>query len=485
MASVAITCPAGAGGYYSGSVGARAAGRGGAFTVKADDLSAAAVNPAGLTRAANMLHVGNKFSYNQQRYRRANSLNWRDLDANGNPPVVTFEEVENQAPFQALGPIVGVSSDFGLEDWAFALVAYAPAGIARQEFPLDGGQRYMMVARNTMMVHYTFNAAWKYDDVFGIGVGFQWISVPELTYEIVVNGSPSGPINPASSNTDLHSRFQGSDLFTPNLMVGAWVQLSPSWQAAVAGQVLPAQLVLNGRLRAQSLNQQLIDSIVPSPGEPPETGRAVLTPTDEMDLTLPLPLVGRAGIRYIHQSEGRDVFDLEANVVYETWSRVERFRLDGRGITATFVQTDVDVGLLDVEKQWNDTVGVQLGGDFRVSDGVTLRAGAFYESAVAPKAYMNVDFPAGQQMGGALGASLHIGGLELALAQEYRFQPTVAVPEAEGKVYQQVPGSRCQPPYDHPLTCNPNQPGQPSPTVNAGLYSANSWVTTLDVLYRF
>ena len=36
------------GGYYSGTLGARATGRAGAFVAKADDLSAVSFNPAGL-----------------------------------------------------------------------------------------------------------------------------------------------------------------------------------------------------------------------------------------------------------------------------------------------------------------------------------------------------------------------------------------------------------------------------------------------------
>ena len=70
-------------------------------------------------------------------------------------------------------------------------------------------------------------------------------------------------------------------------------------------------------------------------------------------------------------------------------------------------------------------LSVKLGGDFNlVPDRWTLRAGVYYETAAAPSAYANVDFPAGAQLGGALGASLLLHRWEVALTYQLRYQPS-------------------------------------------------------------
>src|SRR5512146_585406 len=69
-------------GYYSGTQGARAAGRAGAFTAKADDLTAVVFNPAGLAHIdQSLLQVSNRFSYSSADFTRAPTLDWGNLEA--------------------------------------------------------------------------------------------------------------------------------------------------------------------------------------------------------------------------------------------------------------------------------------------------------------------------------------------------------------------------------------------------------------------
>ena len=104
-----------------------------------------------------------------------------------------------------------------------------------------------------------------------------------------------------------------------------------------------------------------------------------------------------------------------------------------------------------------------------------MRAGAYYETAAAPSAYSNVDFPAGAQIGGALGASLLLQRAEVALTYQLRYQPSLTVAEADARVYQQTPGGSCNPPAADPNVCN----------VNAGTYAATSHLVALAFIYRF
>jgi long-chain fatty acid transport protein len=464
------------GGYYSGSLGARATGRGGAFTARADDLSAVAYNPAGLTNVeGTQAELGNLISYNAYSYTRATTIDYGQSGA----PSVSFAKVENAKPWQALDPMIGVVSHLGRKDWAFALAAYAPPGTSNLDFPLGGGQRYMMVAREAMILKYVGSVAWKYQDVFGVGATAEWIHVPRLEYSLVIDGTTfAQAANPVSSTFDMRATMKGSSLFTFNGVLGAWYRPLPSLMFGVSGQVVPANIVTKSTLDIVPLDNTR------------DWGAVVLTRNgqlaNDVKVTLPLPLVGRAGGRYRHLSGGREVWDLELDVEYVTWSRVKRFTIDTNGLHANYAGQNPTINQINIEKHWRDTVGVKLGGDYNVLPGrLDLRAGVYYESAVADPAYANVDFAAAAQYGGALGASVYFGRMEILAAYMLKLQPAVSVSEGDARVYQQVPASACLPPYTDTTNCNPNYLGQSSPAINAGSYHASSHFLSLNVVYRY
>jgi long-chain fatty acid transport protein len=469
------------GGYYGGALGARAAGRSGAFVARADDPTAVAYNPAGLAQIeGTMVMVGNRVSYNGYSYTRAPTLDWGHPMANGDPTPVSFAQVSNSRPWQALEPLFAVASNLGQHDWGFAIAAFASPGVSREDFPLDGGQRYMMLSREAIFLNYAVSAAWKHHDVFGVGATFEWVHVPRLNYSLIINGSPfANEGNAVSSGLDMIANTSGSDPFTANAIVGAWARPRPYLQFGLAGQVIPARVVTNSKLEATPLDASM--------------GTLVLTrnylPANDVNVVLPLPLTVRAGGRYRGLAGAREVFDVELDVEYETWSRVNQFTVETHGLIGTIRGTDVEIKDIHVPKQWRDTVAVKLGGDWAVvPERVALRAGAFYESAVSEAAYSNVDFPGGQMLGGSVGGSVRFGSWEIAAAYQFRYQPEVTVSEADGRVYQQLPVGSCKPPYTDPATCNPhyNIPnGLPGPVVNAGTYNAASHLMSLAIVYRY
>ncbi len=141
---------------------------------------------------------------------------------------------------------------------------------------------------------------------------------------------------------------------------------------------------------------------------------------------------------------------------------------------------------LDVQKHWQNTVGVHLGGDVQVVPAVlTARGGVYYETPVSKPAYANVDFADGKHLGFALGGSVHLSKVEIAFAYEYRVQPTVRVSDAEAGVPQQAPGAPCKAPYTDPDVCSAAYLGRQAPPVNGGEYFAYSHVMSLDGAYRF
>jgi long-subunit fatty acid transport protein len=489
LASVALAD----GGYYSGTLGARATGRAGAFAAKADDLSAVSYNPAGLANVdGTLIELGNQTSYNAYSYARAPTYDYADgHQVNGAAPLITFDKVSNGKPWQALVPMLGVASKLGRKDWGFALAAYAPPGISQLAFPLfpfasgtgttengrHDGQRYMMIDREAIILKYVASAAWKYDDLFGIGATAEWIHVPRLKYSLMVDGSATvQAANPVWSDFDMLVRLKGSSLFTFNAILGAWYRPVPSLMFGLSGQVVPTRILADSTL-----------NITPFGGGFGSEGvvlnrKATGEPANDVTLTLPLPLVARAGVRYRNLVNNRERFDVELDVEYVTWSRVNDFTIDTKGLQAQYGPTIIVLKPIHIAKQWRDTLAVRLGGDYAVFPGrLTLRAGGYYESAVADPAYANVDFPGEAQFGGALGASVFIRRFELLAAYMVKLQPSVSVSEADARVYQQVPASRCS---EDPSYCNPNLTG-PSPAINAGTYSASSHFIYLGAIYRY
>jgi long-subunit fatty acid transport protein len=255
-----------------------------------------------------------------------------------------------------------------------------------------------------------------------------------------------------------------------------WFRPVPYLELGLSGQVVPDDITVHGHLSVEPLGDLV--------------GTVKLTrdgsPANDVTLTLPLPMIFRSGARYRHLDGKREVFDIELDVDYTTWSRVSRLGINANNLQATAQSEVLTLNAINIEKHWRDSIGVRLGSDYAVlPNRLSLRAGGYYETAVSPGAYFNVDFSTGVQIGGAVGASVFVGRLELAAVYSLRVQPTVSVSESDARVYPQMPGGKCKAPYTDPATCNPNYYGQPGPAANAGTYSATSHFASLSVTYRF
>ncbi|MCP4606399.1 MAG: hypothetical protein GY847_38810 [Proteobacteria bacterium] len=468
-----------ASGYYVGDQGARAAGRAGAFTARSDDFSAVEFNPAGLARQrGTAIYFGNRFSYGLEQYTRRPTLDWSDRSAQGSPRYVEFDTVENKIKWQLLDPMLGVTTDFGLYNWGFALGAYAPPGIAKQKFPADGGQRYQLLKRDVQILYFNASAAWKHKDKFGFGVSIQWVDVPKLKFEMIVDGNEfAGQVNPVRSVLDMRATIEGADHFGMTSIVGAWYKPADCFELALSGRIIPVVIKTDSKLRVQPISSEIEDEVVL---------KRNAEIANDVSLKLPMPITVRFGVRYIQKKNEKELFDLELDVVYETWSLVNKFVMDGDGLVAEILGQRLELDQLLLQKKWRDTVSVRLGGDINlVPERLILRAGAYYESPAVRRPYLYVDFFSWHQIGGNIGLSLLFYKFEVALAYTYLHQLPVSVSEGDASVYQQTPGSPCKAPYNDPYTCSDHYLGQPSAAANAGTYRANYQFLSAAIIYRF
>lgn len=466
-----------AGGPEIGDQGAVAMGRGGAFAVRADDLSAIYYNPAGLARLRGThFYYNHRVVYGEAEFHRARTLDWSEA-THGVPRLVEFEPVSNEEPLFALGPMAVLASDLGIKDWTFAAAIYAPPAVGRLKFPDDGPQRYMLVEQDVMMVLYTLGAAWRPHDQFAAGISLSYVDVPMLAFEMVVDGNVSPKqVNPEQSRFDIRTRVEGEDRIGMTGNFGLWYEPVDGLQLALASQFLPIQVDSQSRLSLQAENLDLEEEITITKNGVPD---------NRVTFSLTMPMKFRAGIRYVHKRQDRDVFDLELDVHYDLWSMMERYTMDA-GITTEVMGQVLTIDQVIIEKNFRDTISVRLGGDYNVIPRwLTLRAGFFYETPAVRQGYAFLDAFSFHRFGPSGGLTLHLSQVDFSLAYTWLAQNVLVVTEEESKVYQQMPGSPCQPPYTNTSVCNEHYLGQPAAAANAGTYQANYHLMNASLAVNF
>lgn len=439
-----------AGGFELPGFGVRAMGRGGAFTVRADDLTAMHHNPSGLLR-----NRGTRFLYNH-------NLTFSKLEFTKAPSAVEsegYDQLDNPGTLQSelfpLGVTLGLGSDFGLEDWSFAVGIFGPNGIGELSFPEDGGQRYMLTNLETALIFFTGSVAYGRRDHWGIGISLQYVWAPYARLGLVVDARPANApgLQPNISGYDVVADFDLSDDFSFSAIVGGWWRVHPAFEIGFSSRVIPAVLDLSGPIDITPIGEIIADD-------------EVIQENTGGGLELTLPAFVRAGVRYRHLTEAQEeIFDIEVDVVWEHTSSLDNYDIDLEGraqIPGVFNQELPDISL---PRRWQDTFSIRMGGTWNaIADTLEVSAGGFWESGAAPKNYSHIDFPAFQRGGLGTGLTYRFYGVSLSVSYLHIFQETRRVDERFAKVYQVRPISPCD---ENPNTCNGSTTGVPA---NAGKF---------------
>ena len=425
-----------AGGFDIPGVGARSMGRGSAYIVLADDLSALLLNPGGLSRQkGTSLLLGENLLWHHGSFTRQPSV-LNDPQPNTRPadPLAT---VENEDPLFPLGMAFGLASDFGLEDWVFALQISGPNAVGHVKYPTMGGQRYMFTEMDMLLIYYSAAAAWGKKDHFGIGLTLTYVQLPKSQFSMLIDGvnGPGQPLHPYYSDFDLIANLDLADHTSFTATLGAWWRVVPQLELGVSARVVPIYLNPSGDVTMDTPSGQ------DSPMNISGGGGA------SMDLTL--PIIVRAGLRYRHlDKRDREVFDIELDFVYEAWSSVDEYKTKLADTTVDYgsgpVPTIDDAILLP--RKWKDTFSVRLGGSWNaVPDLFTWSLGGFWESAAVPNNYSYIDVASFDRFGAGTGLSFRFYGVDLNIAYMHVFQLDREVDEQYAKVFQSRPLSPCAP----------------------------------------
>ncbi|MCB9555847.1 MAG: outer membrane protein transport protein [Deltaproteobacteria bacterium] len=446
---LASSTAANAGGFHIPDLGATALGRAGAFTARADDPTAIHHNPAGAASlvGTQLFFSGTLLGERIRFTRRQYSDPAIPSDQYPAPLSGTMPTVTNSAG-PVVVPLLAFSSDLGglLKRLRLNLIGgmYAPNGPPARRFPTrcrpgsnpcvpdangtPSPARYEVSDVDLIAIYPTIGLAWRPRDWLQLGGVLQlgWASASYQTTVVAL-----APLDTENPDNDIVVQLNTHSGVTPTAIVG--LQLRPlRWLALGAALRFRFSFLTKGTL---CIGARGLDG---SCAVPPETAQLLPIPVDASPnpstgrLDVPMPWILRSGLRLIdHDAEGRERFDLEVNVVWESWSVVERLaaKLD-QPIAIRFADGSVfnEVDQMTLPHAYRNTVSLRIGGTYNIYDLLSdatlmLSGGFYYETATVPKAYTRLDFLPLAHIGISAGLAVAWRHWSLFAAYSYTFSP--------------------------------------------------------------
>ena len=476
-----LAATAHAGGFEVPANGTEALGRGGAFTAKADSPLALEYNVAGLAgqRGTRLLFDNNLYfaSYTFARAGGDSFGPYAEATASATPP------------FYA--PWFGLSTDFGFfKHFTFAIGAFGPSSIGKRTFSLvapsgtdgagnpltrPGSSRYDIANTDLLIFFPTAAIAFRPHKRIDIGISGQQVTAM-LDLASATYVPQSLPRYPASAACTQSPQDPGCDTITrirvrsfDNFMLQLGALFHPTDNVDLGFNVKSAVNLGMRPIRAQG---------TVSASEPPYLAGSALG-ADHMDGEFEtwLPWVFRLGVRYAGKKEGRELWDVEANFVYEAWSW-----LDGTDNKLTLLNPPALVNrgkplTLNLPHNYRDTLGIRLGGSVHIPTGqsseVIVRLGALYDSSASSSADQRLDFDTLHKLGGTAGLGLTVRGVTLNLAYAYLHSLSREVTDGQLSA---VDGTTGMPLMQNDML---------APAINNGKYSGWTQIASMGLSIQF
>lgn len=445
--------------------GAQALGRGGAFTAKADDSTAMYWNIAGIARQrGTKLAINSNIHFNTFYFQRSGTYADNATDPatpwGGKP----YPLVEDKNTSFVL-PMMTATTDLGLsERLTFGAGVWGPSATGRT-FPIGiGGKpapsRYDFVQSNSVVMFPTLGAAYRVTRDIDIGVSGHLV-VADFN-ELTISYADVGACKSTEDfRCDAEGTLKASGMSGAG-SVGVLARVTPSIQ-------LGAQFRSPASVRADGV----IASKLPTGASLPDAPASV---------TLDLPWIMRAGVRYVGMNRTLEQYDIEANATYEAWGSAQ-----GEGntvVTSDLTGASKEPTRITSVHRWKDTVSVRLGGAYNVpfgarddgsNDGVmSIRAGAFYDSPTTDSAYTRLDANTLAKLAGTVGVGFKTRSIAVNFAYAAVASMSRTVDDGDVRPNNGAKGG-----------ATVDAQGKPLPAVNNGEYRAFTHVLSFGVEVNF
>ena len=329
--------------------GAKAAGMGTAFVAIADDPSAIAYNPAGLTRSKGTnVYAGGTAVILSSEY---------------TSPSDESEESKFQVFFP---PHLYLTSDFGMQNKTVGLGIYSPFGIGGRKWSEGGLTRYastdFLIA--TLNIHPTF--AWEITPGLSVGFGVLYLYAINDSERMVDQSALGAEDGKLSVEVD-----GGGWGYSLGLLVGPFKKFS--FGLAYRSGVKVDQ---SGKLKLKRI----------APGLQPLFGGSQFK--TDVDTDLDFPQIVSFGIAYKPSTKLTLALDAE----WIGWSSFDEQKLE--------LEDEVpSAGISDstIDLDWNDVWTVKAGLEYRISDEVALRTGYTYVETPVPEKTLSPAYPDADQ----------------------------------------------------------------------------------------
>ena len=450
--------PARAGGFYVPEIGGRAAGMGAAVVADGDDPSATFHDPANLVRTEGFqAEVAVDLVLPNVEFFR------RPLTDPNTGQFIHFDGASNTNSVVPV-PYVGASYRIGPRV-AVGLAVDAPFGAAL-DFPADGAQRQLITSIALRAINISPALAIDLGEGFAIGAAANVIYADlvldqrnSLTY---VTGDPEQYPDPQGELQGT-THLAGSDPFSLGATLGASYRAPGGGWRIGASVMTPVKLHMEGDARVENPgisglfddnNQQL---------------QAAGARTDQIKVTIPLPLVARVGVSARLASHVRGELDVN-------WTRWSSFQsLDINFVNHYYLLQTPGAYLYDVHvaNNWHDSWTARLGVEAEPFERpIALRAGLVYDQSPIDDQHFSVLTPDSDKFGITAGArwSQSVGShrLDFQLAVSHLFlRERDIAPSASGS-----PGS------DGTIL------NKPAPSFFYGVTRAGISILTLAVAWR-
>lgn len=517
LAVLAAPATAFAGGFEMPENGTRALGRAGAYVAGVDEPSALYFNPGALSRVDGFAFTLNlNLSNVQLEFDRAPFV-YQDNDREGDrfTRTINFEGARNSAGvFPA--PMFFASHDFGLERWTFGIGAYGPSAYGHMEFPQmevtpegfegdpcidgefrpcrtnpeitrDGGNAFMLVSQNVLLVYPSLSVAYELEEI-GLSIGITpQLALLFIDFDVGVDGASSQP-----SDVDRAS-IEAEELYSPTVFeatgVGATGILGILWEPNDR-----FALGASYRMRYKMKATGEIDIDLPQLGGvdvgfPDSNGE--LGQVTDATLRLTFPDILRVGAQYTHRNAAnKEIFDVELDFTYETWSLTDAFRVRVDGVLEDNAGAlGREIPPLVLRRNFNNTFSLRLGGDISVlrnadtGNGPVFRLGTFYESNGQDEEWTNIDFASWERWGLTVGASYHIGPVSIDAAFMHMWSPDRTVDNGEYDLLMPIWVCEDPPTEEIAAECQGVSRSDVVHPVNNGRYSTSAQIYSLGITY--
>lgn len=510
LATIFLGSAAHAGGLFVPGIGPSATSRAGAWVALADDPTAIATNPAGLSKQwGTVLYIGSNFLQYALSVQRTGNYEVEPQETHpwdGQPyPLV---EDQSKPPigfgsFQAL-PAIAVSSDLGgaVKGLRAGFGIFVPTAYPTRDmgssYVFDDPNaappptRYDVVTQEAAIIMPSFAASYRVIDNLDIGARFT-TGIANIKASTYTWGFPNN-YNETTTKDSLF-KIDVKDSFAPAFGLGALYRLGDSIEI---GAQWSSQLNVHAKgigTAVTSVNLVPAADVSPTPDDQAQCAKGGIprmgdTPAQlKACLDLGLPMTAGAGARYIlRDADGAPKGDAEIDVQWEHWSAVSDYKVvvDGQVLGA------IDLNESIIRHGMKDSLSIRAGGSYALMKTAMVRGGIAFDTKSVRDDWERADLDGAQRITFAAGGSYKLNSTKFDLGLGYVHEgsrdvgngcnPSSAAQGCSGNNTQTPVADRTQPDPIQPLSAPDRQSQSP---FNSGTYKSHYLFFSLAATLQF